>query len=415
MSAPVKRLFVPFFMHHVRRRDVPGRKNTGKTPSMEKKETCAGVLSCQALKKAIRKKEIFSTSEPVREDQIQPASLDLRLGARAFRLVSSFLPESFDVMEKLRAPDVYGSDLVMYESDISNGGILEKGHVYLIPLMEELRLPGHIRGRANPKSTTGRLDIFARVLSDRNSRFDDIAPGYSGGLFLEVLPRSFTIKVKAGLSLAQLRLMTGECSLTDSKLKSLHGSSRLLYDGAGHLSAEEIKISKGLYMSVDLRGDGNNGVIGYKSKRNSHVVDLTKRNHYAVGDFWDPIHRNSKNTLILEPEDFYILSSRERIRVPPRYAAEMVAYEAGSGELRTHYAVFFDPGFGHGANGEVEGTKAVLEVRAHDVPFMIADGQTFCKLNYEKMLEAPEKVYGPKIGSSYQFQGITLSKQFKNL
>ncbi len=384
---------------------------------MIKRETRAarGVLSCQSLKRAVRKKEIFSRNAPISEDQIQPASLDLRLGGKAFRLVSSFLPENFEVMEKLYTPDIYGSDLVMYEADISNGGILEKGHVYLIPLMEELNLPGNIRGRANPKSTTGRLDIFARVLTDRNSRFDDIAPGYKGKLFLEVMPRSFTIKVKEGLSLVQLRLMAGECSLTDAKLRSLHNSARLLYNGSEHLSREEIKISKGLYMSVDLRGDENSGVIGYKSKKNSHVVDLTKRNHYTIEDFWDPIYKNNKNTLILEPEDFYILSSREKIRVPPRYAAEMVAYEAGSGELRTHYAGFFDPGFGYGLNGEVKGTKAVLEVRAHDVPFMIGDGQTFCKLYYEKMMEVPEKVYGPKIGSSYQFQGITLSKQFKNI
>ncbi len=375
----------------------------------------AGVLSYQALKKAIRKKEVFSGNAPIAEDQIQPASLDLRLGTRAYRLVSSFLPEDLDVMDKLYTPDVYGSGLVMYEADISNGGILEKGHVYLIPLMEELKLPADIRGRANPKSTTGRLDIFARVLTDRNPRFDDVAPGYRGRLFLEVMPRSFTINVKAGLSLVQLRLMAGECSLTDAKLKTLHGSTRLLYNGSQHLKSEEIKVSKGLYMSVDLCGDENSGIIGYKSKKNSHVVDLTKKNHYTIEDFWDPIYKNTKNTLILEPEDFYILSSKERIRVPPQYAAEMVAYEAGSGELRTHYAGFFDPGFGYGLDGEVKGTKAVLEVRAHDVPFMIGDGQTFCKLYYEKMMEVPEKVYGPKIGSSYQFQGVTLSKQFKNI
>ncbi|MBI5588144.1 MAG: 2'-deoxycytidine 5'-triphosphate deaminase [Deltaproteobacteria bacterium] len=374
-----------------------------------------GVFSCQMLKKAIAKKQISSKSAPVGDDQVQPASLDLRLGKTAYRLVSSFLPESDDSIEDmLYTPDAYGSGLVMYEMDISNGGILEKGHVYLIPLMEELNLPKDAAGRANPKSTTGRLDIFARVLTDRNPRFDDIAAGYRGRLFLEVMPRSFTISVKEGLSLVQLRLMNGECALTDSKLRSLHKDSRLLYNGDAHLSDSEIKISKGLFMSVDLSGDLNTGIVGYKSKRNSHVVDLMKRNHYNISDFWEPIHKNSKGTLILEPEEFYILSSKEKIRVPPKYAAEMVAFEAGSGELRTHYAGFFDPGFGYGLKGEVKGTKAVLEVRAHDVPFMIADGQTFCKLFFERMAEVPEKVYGPKIGSSYQYQGITLSKQFKN-
>lgn len=375
-----------------------------------------GVLSCQALKKAISKKNIFSISAPVGEDQVQPASLDLRLGKTAYRLVSSFLPQSGSSIEDmLYAPDVYGTGLVMYKTDISGGGILEKGHVYLIPLMEELNLPKDVSGRANPKSTTGRLDIFARVLTDGSPRFDDIAAGYQGRLYLEVMPRSFTINVKEGLSLVQLRLMNGECALTDAKLRALNRESRLLYNGDEHLSPEDTKISRGLFMSVDLSGDLNTGILGYKSKKNSHVVDLLKKNHYNISDFWEPIRRNSKGTLILEPEEFYILSSKEKIRIPPRYAAEMVAFEAGSGELRTHYAGFFDPGFGYGLKGEVKGTKAVLEVRAHDVPFMIADGQTFCKLFFERMAEAPDKVYGPKIGSSYQYQGITLSKQFKNL
>ena len=373
-----------------------------------------GVLSYGLLKKAVRRRVISSSRAPVSDEQIQPASIDLRLGPVAYRLVSSFLPENRDVVENLYAPDIYGADLVMYETDISKGGILEKGHVYLIPIMEELNLPEGVKGRANPKSTTGRLDIFARVLTDRNPRFDDIAWGYRGRLFVEVMPRSFTIRVREGLSLVQLRLMKGECTLPDSRLKALYKRERLLYNGDEHLKPSEANISRGLFMSVDLSGDLSSGVIGYKSKKNSHVVDLTKRNHYNIDDFWEPIFRNSKSNLILEPEDFYILSSKEKIRVPPRYAAEMVAYEAGSGELRTHYAGFFDPGFGYGNSGEVKGTKAVLEVRAHDVPFLIADSQTFCKLHFEEMAEVPEKVYGPKIGSSYQFQGITLSKQFKN-
>lgn len=381
---------------------------------MKNKENC-GVLSYQLLKKAVDKGEIISKSSPISEEQIQPASMDLRLGPKAYRLVSSFLPSgNEDVIKRLHTPDLYGSDLIMYEFDIEKESVLEKGNVYLIPLLEELHLPRGIKGRANPKSTTGRLDVFARVITDRSPRFDDVAPGYGGSLFLEVMPRSFTIKVRKGLSLVQLRLMTGECSLSDAELKSLHKGTRILYNGDEHVPPGELKISNGIFMSVDLSGDGKDGVIGYKTKKNSHVVDLTKRNYYNVVDFWEPIRRNSKSTLILEPEEFYILSSKEKIRIPPEYAAEMVAFEAGSGELRTHYAGFFDPGFGYGANGEVKGTKAVLEVRAHDVPFMIADGQVFCKLFFEKIIEAPQKVYGPRIGSSYQFQGITLSKQFKS-
>lgn len=379
-----------------------------------RKELISGVYSYQKLKDAVDRRVIASSGMPIAEEQIQPASMDLRLGPKAYRLVSSFLPEGQGVMDRLYTPDVYGSDLVMYETDISGGGILEKGHVYLIPLMEELDLPEGVSGRANPKSTTGRLDVFARVLTDRCPRFDDIAPGYNGQLFLEVMPRSFTIRVAEGLSLVQLRLMAGDCRLTDDDLWTLNQGSPLLYRGEEHLAPDAVSISRGIFMSVDLSGDDNSGVVGYKSKKNSHVVDLSKKNYYNIEDFWEPIHPSDKGLLILEPEEFYILSSKERIRVPTGYAAEMVAYEAGSGELRTHYAGFFDPGFGFGPDGEITGTKAVLEVRAHDVPFMVADGQSFCKLFFERMCEVPEKVYGPKIGSSYQFQGVTLSKQFKS-
>jgi len=384
---------------------------------MTLKENCpkGGLFSYQGLKGLLESKAISSSMEPISEEQVQPASLDLRLGAKAFRLVSSFLPESHSVLERLGEGGGEDSDLVMYEIDISDGGILEKGHVYLIPLMEELNLPEGVSGRANPKSTTGRLDIFARVLTDRNPRFDDITPGYRGGLFLEILPRSFTISVRQGLSLVQLRLMDGDSVVRDNELRALQRDEGLLYDGDGDGGgrASDVSISKGIFMSVDLSGEDMGGVIGYKSRKNSHIIDLTKRDYYNISDFWEPVTGGVNSTLILEPEEFYILSSREKIRIPTGYAAEMAAYEAGSGELRTHYAGFFDPGFGYGQSGEVKGTKAVLEVRAHDVPFMISHGQTFCKLAYERMRYVPEKTYGPKIGSSYQFQGITLSKQFK--
>ncbi len=378
-----------------------------------KRRQKSGVFSYQELKKALSE-GVIRSDVPVEDGQIQPASIDLRLGPKAYRLVSSFLPEGHGVLEKLHMPDMYGSDLVMYEMDISRGGILEKGSVYLIPLLEELRLPRNVGGKANPKSTTGRLDIFTRVITDRNPRFDEIPPGYKGGLFLEVMPRSFTINVTEGLSLVQLRLRRGSCTLSDTSLKRLNREVRLLYDGEEHVANDRARIANGVFMSVDLFGDPKSGIIGYKSKRNSHVVDLTKKNYYNIDDFWEPIFRNDKGTLILEPEEFYILASKERIRIPAGFASEMVPYEAGSGELRTHYAGFFDPGFGYGRKGEVKGTKAVLEVRAHDVPFMIAHGQTFCKLFFEKMSDLPDKVYGPKIGSSYQYQTITLSKQFRN-
>ncbi len=379
---------------------------------MGKRALKSGVLSSQELKRAVEQ-GIIRADPGVEERQIQPASMDLRCGPKVFRLISSFLPESAPVLDRLHTPDIYGSDLVMYEMDISQGGILEKGSVYLIPLMEELNLPADIDGKANPKSTTGRLDIFARVITDNNPRFDEVPPGYRGRLFVEVLPRSFTIKIKAGVSLVQLRLRRGEAVLKDTSLRRLNSRYSLLYDGSKALANREVRISNGLFMGVDLVGEDSSGIIGYKSKKNSHVVDLTRVGYYNAEDFWEPIYRNSKDTLILEPEEFYILASKERIRVPSGYAAEMVPYEVGSGELRTHYAGFFDPGFGYGSGGKLKGTKAVLEVRAHDVPFMVVHGQTFCKLFFEKMSTLPEKVYGPKIGSSYQYQTISLSKQFK--
>ncbi|HLE08150.1 MAG TPA: 2'-deoxycytidine 5'-triphosphate deaminase [Thermodesulfobacteriota bacterium] len=395
---------------------------------MERKKT--GVFSCQELKKAISDGLILATP-PIEEAQIQPASIDLRLGPKAYRLVSSFLPgKDQKVMDRLGPRSRHRANLLMYEHNTADGMVLEKGSVYLIPLMEKLALPKNVHGKANPKSTTGRLDIFTRVITDCNPRFDEIPQGYEGGLFLEVMPRSFTVKVWQGISLVQLRLRTGDSSVTDRQLKKLHNEYSILCDGKGEdilplfdnpynesrgrIPDDRVRVSNGIFMSADLIGDKSGAIIGYKAKKNSHVIDLTKKNYYNTEDFWEPIYSNTnRDMLILEPEEFYILATKEKIRIPPGYAADMAPYEAGSGELRTHYAGFFDPGFGYGKGGEVMGTKAVLEVRAHDVPFMIAHGQTFCKLFFEKMREVPDKVYGPTIGSSYQYQTITLSKQFK--
>jgi len=395
---------------------------------MERKKT--GVFSCQELKKAISDGLILATP-PIEEAQIQPASIDLRLGPKAYRLVSSFLPgKDQKVMDRLGPRSRHRANLLMYEHNTADGMVLEKGSVYLIPLIEKLALPKNVHGKANPKSTTGRLDIFTRVITDCNPRFDEIPQGYEGGLFLEVMPRSFTVKVWQGISLVQLRLRTGDSSVTDRQLKKLHNEYSILCDGKGEdilplfdnpdnesrgrIPDDRVRVSNGIFMSADILGDKSGAIIGYKAKKNSRMIDLTKKNYYNTEDFWEPIYSNTnRDMLILEPEEFYILATKEKIRIPPGYAADMAPYEAGSGELRTHYAGFFDPGFGYGKGGEVMGTKAVLEVRAHDVPFMIAHGQTFCKLFFEKMKEVPDKVYGPTIGSSYQYQTITLSKQFK--
>ncbi|MDR4460448.1 MAG: 2'-deoxycytidine 5'-triphosphate deaminase [Nitrospirales bacterium] len=378
-----------------------------------------GILSFQHLRALVRQK-VIRADAPITPRQIQPASLDLRLGTKAYRLLSSFLPEPSDQQSQFTIEDLYRSDMVMYDMDLTNGAILEKGHVYLVPLMEKVKLPKDIRGRTNPKSSTGRLDIFTRVVTDLHMGFDEIRSGYEGPLFLEIVPRSFTIRVQAGLALNQLRLMSGKPMVSDSGLRAVHRKTPLLYHNGDSgktdlaLSARELRVNNGLFLSVDLQGssDHSEAIVGYRAKKNSHVIDLSLVGHYVASDFWEPLKRNATATMLLEPEEFYILASKERIQVPPGYSSEMVAYEAACGELRTHYAGFFDPGFGY-ANCSRKGTQVVLEVRPHDVPFRIHDGQTFFKVVYEKMRDIPTQLYGSALGSSYYQQGLTLSKHFK--
>ncbi len=379
----------------------------------------SGILPFQRLQTLVRQGAICA-DVPITPEQVQPASLDLRLGTKAYRLLSSFLPEPSDQRAQFTLEDLYRSDLVMYDMDLTDGAILEKGHVYLVPLMEHLRLSKDVRGRTNPKSSTGRLDIFTRVVTDLHVGFDEIRSGYHGPLFLEIVPRSFTIRVEAGLALNQLRLMSGKPQVSDSSLRTVHRKTPLLCqngeDGRSDrpLPAKELRINDGLFLRVDLRGNhaADQEIVGYRAKKNSHIVDLSKIGYYSAGDYWEPLYRNHSATMLLEPEEFYILASKERIQVPPGYSAEMVAYEAACGELRTHYAGFFDPGFGY-ANPTRKGTQIVLEVRPHDVPFRIQDGQTFFKVMYEHMFEPPTQLYGASMGSSYAQQGLTLSKHFK--
>jgi len=379
--------------------------------------TRQGILPYQHITRLITS-GIIRAPLAIEDRQIQPASLDLRLGKKAYRLISSFLPELSAISSRLDVMDFYQSDLVMYEMDLTGGAILEKGHVYLVPLLESLRLPSTIRARANPKGTTGRLDVFTRIVTDLNAGFDEIRTGYNGPLFLEVVPRSFAIKVRTGQSLNQIRFVRGEAGASDATLQRLHRQEPLLYHNLSDrkpLRTKEFRTDRGLFLRIDLKGEerAGNTVIGYRAKKNSHVIDLSKVGYYAAADFWEPLYRHRQDSLLLEPEEFYILASKERIRVPPDYAAEMVAYEAACGELRTHYAGFFDPGFGYGTDGELKGTQVVLEVRPHDVPFLIHDGQTFFKVVYDRMLDVPDRLYGVGLGSSYQQQALTLSKHFK--
>lgn len=377
----------------------------------------SGILPYQDIKRLLASRAV-TASLTIEERQLQPASLDLRLGHKAYRLISSFLPELSAISSRLNVLDFYQSDLVMYEMDLTDGAILEKGHVYLVPLLEQLALPKTIRARANPKSTTGRLDVFTRVVTDLTAGFDEIRAGYRGQLFLEVVPRSFTVKVRTGQSLNQIRFVAGDATVSDQALLSLHRRTPLLYQNVvlnKPVGNGDFRADRGLFLRIDLAGPdrGNTRVIGYRAKKNSHVIDLSKIGYYAASDFWEPLPRHRQDSLLLEPEEFYILASKERIRVPAGYAAEMVAYEAACGELRTHYAGFFDPGFGYGLKGEIKGTQVVLEVRPHDVPFLIHDGQTFFKVVYDKMMDIPTQLYGSGLGSSYQQQTLTLSKHFK--
>ena len=343
--------------------------------------------------------------------QFQPVSLDLRLGTHAYRIQSSFLPENDTVEIKL-------NEVKLYEIDLRDGGILEKGAIYLIPLLEELDFPKNFQGRTNPKSSTGRLDMFTRVIVDHGHRFDEIPSGFKGKMYLEIIPRSFPVRVKEGLRLNQLRIFQGNPHLSDIQLKNFYKKTPILFDDEGKpVEVNEVKIDNGLFISLDLAGSGKDRVVAYKAKTNSCVIDMSLNRHYHPMDFWEPITltqiRNKR--LILEPESFYIMMSKEKICIWPHLLAEMVAYEPNSGELRTHYAGFFDPGFGwHGGKSiKNQGTRAVMEVRPHDVPFMVEHGQTFCRLKFESVIEKPTKVYGKKIKSNYHSQGLALSKYFK--
>ncbi|MGH7255346.1 MAG: 2'-deoxycytidine 5'-triphosphate deaminase, partial [Nitrospirales bacterium] len=283
-----------------------------------------GILPYQRIRQLIADRVIRSDI-PIEPRQIQPASLDLRLGTKAYRLLSSFLPEWSEIRSRLDVMDFYQSDLVMYEMDLREGAILEQGHVYLVPLLEGLALPRTLRARANPKSTTGRLDVFTRVITDLQAGFDEVRPGYAGPLYLEIVPRSFTIKVRTGQSLNQLRIIQGEVTVSDPDLRALHRKTPILYhQGSGAadgkpLGLRDLRTDRGLFLRIELQGPerGREPIIGYRAKKNSHVIDFSKIGYYAAQDFWDPIHRHRNGSLLLEPEEFYILSSKERILVPP--------------------------------------------------------------------------------------------------
>jgi dCTP deaminase len=366
--------------------------------------TKPGVLPYQDLLRAIDE-GVIKASRQIPRTNVQPASLDLRLGAKAHRMRCSFLPDQESVASKLK-------EYLLETIDISEGAVLEPGRPYLIPLQERIELPPTVRARANPKSSTGRVDIFTRVITDKSHRFDDIDQGYAGRLYLEVVSRTFAVRVQEGLTLNQLRLSVGETRVDDAALLAKHQTEKMVYDAGGRkIQDKRVVFRDGLFLTLDLLGD-DDGVVGYRARHNSQILDLTQIGAHRVRDFWEPVFREHDGPrVVLEPDDFYLLISRESVRVPADYASEMSAYAESAGELRSHYAGFFDPGFGHG--NDPPGSRAVLEVRARDVPFMVEQGQPVCKLTYETMRDKPTVLYGRDTGSNYQGQVAMLSKHFQ--
>ncbi|MEM1351934.1 MAG: 2'-deoxycytidine 5'-triphosphate deaminase [Pseudomonadota bacterium] len=354
-----------------------------------------GVLPNQTIMEMIADNQIAATRRVIPE-QIQPASLDLRLGSRAYRVRASFLAgDGARVSDRL-------TEFEMHRVDLRDGAVLEKGCVYVVPLMESLALPDHIQAVANAKSSTGRLDLLTRTITDGGTEFDRIPPGYHGPLYAEICPRSFSVLVRTGMRLNQIRFRAGQAVLTDEDLRALHAEIPLVNGPA--------LIDDGLGFSVDLRLPAIS-LVGYRAKPHAGVIDLDQIGKYAAADFWEEVHSTS-GRIILDPGAFYILVSRETVTIPPQYAAEMAPFLAMVGEFRVHYAGFFDPGFGYAQAGGA-GSRGVLEVRCHEAPFVLEHGQVVGRLVYEHMAEPPTQLYGAGLASNYQGQGLKLSKHFK--
>jgi dCTP deaminase len=373
-----------------------GLKSVATPRSTALQQTAGGILPSQAIARMIAAGEII-LAEPLLETQVQPASLDLRLGPVAYRVRASFLPRPGGrVQTKL-------DELALHTISLSQGAVLETGCVYIVPLQEDLALPADVAAFANPKSSTGRLDVFTRVIADGVGAFDQIPHGYAGPLFAEICPQTFPIVVRKGSRLSQIRFRIGDPADSDAVLSELQAREHLVSDA-------DADISGGIALTVDLAGD-KDGLVGFRSRRHTGVVDVDKVASYPVEEYWDPIYVKDKHRLILDPDQFYILASKEAVHVPPTHAAEMVPFNPLVGEFRVHYAGFMDPGFGHGLGGK--GSRVVLEVRSHKVPFILEDGQIIGRLIYERMTERPDMLYGQGLKSNYQGQGLKLSKHFK--
>jgi dCTP deaminase len=362
-----------------------------------------GVLSCEQIAELTARGAIRA-ERPIEDGQRQPASLDLRLGATAFRVRASFLPGTGRSVEALL--DELAYDEIALDG---RGAVLERGCVYVIPLQESLALPADVAAVANPKSSTGRLDIFTRLITDGSEIFDHVAAGYHGRLYAEVSPRSFSVRVRAGSRLDQMRFRRrdparADLVLSDAALAAEHARAPLV-DG-------DLTLRDGVILRVALDGFAG-GVIGYRAQKHADVIDVDLIDHYAVEDYWEKLAVRAHRKLILDPDEFYILASRERLGIPAHLSAEMMAIDPAMGEFRVHYAGFFDPGFGCCAPDGRPASRAVLEVRSHDVPFILEDGQVIGRLVYEPMAAEPKILYGEAGASNYQGQELKLSKHFK--
>ena len=378
-----------------------GHRLIGDRMSLSFAPTDKGILPDRLIA-ALAEAGGIPTTRQFAADQIQPASLDLRLGAVACRVRASFLPGPGSTVARRIA------ELKLHEFALTDGAVLETGCVYIVPLIESLNLPPEIAAVTNPKSSTGRLDVFTRVIADETRGFDRIEGGYRGRLYAEISPKTFPVLVREGSRLSQIRFRHGDAVLGGEALRALHARERLV-------DRTEAVMGEGVAVSVDLSGSATAngaGIVGYRAKRHTAVIEVERRAAYEVADFWEPIPARADRSLILDPDEFYILASTEAVQVPPDYAAEMVPFDPLVGEFRVHYAGFFDPGFGYAGAGGL-GARAVLEVRSREVPFILEHGQIVGRLVYEKMLAAPDQLYGSGIGSNYQAQGLKLSKHFR--
>ena len=357
-----------------------------------------GILPSHVLRRLIGEGREIAASEPFTPAQVQPASIDLRLGPVAWRVRASFLPGPDATVEE-RLQSVF-----MHEIDLSDGAVLETGCVYIVPLLERAEFSARISGIANPKSSTGRIDVFTRLITDRAAAFDRITPGYRGPLFAEISPRTFPVLVRKGSSLNQLRIRHGSPQFTDTQLRRLHAEHPLV--------DVEPNIEDGLALSIDLKGTSPGGRIGWRAKRHTGLIDVDRRDALNPADYWEAIPDNAARHLVLDPDEFYILVSREAVAIPPDHAAEMVPFNPLVGEFRVHYAGFFDPGFGYEA-GKPPSARGVLEVRSREVPFILEHGQIVGRLVFERLTDPPPATYGEGLGSNYQRQGLKLSKHFR--